>query len=223
MRRQLVAVALVAGACIAGMGEGRAYTYASPGSDPLIKGREAFLSAVTTGDWSAVETAYTAFKPDIAQLEAEDVGYAGDPGLGKAFSDAISAKDAEAAKTTLRRAIVDQIDRRLSGAEANVTTYQTCSTLVVTAQAFYQAMAGDLPPDAQKSVSVEMQTALDACGKPGVFGYGSKPADPDALKAAAAAILTSLKGSAPSNGSAPAAGSSSAPAPGPSGSTGSSQ
>lgn len=205
MRTKGIVAGLVVAAVLAGAGEGRAYTYASPQSDPLIKGREAYLTAVNNGDWAAVETAYKGFSSDMSQLSQKDVGYAGDASLDSAFTDAIANKDANAAKAALRQATVDQIDRRLSGAQANVSTYQTCSTLVVTAQAFYQAMAGDLAAGTQKSVSGDMQTALDACGKPGVFGYGSKPADPAALKTASASILAALKAGSSGGTASPAA------------------
>ncbi|MEW5422719.1 hypothetical protein [Amorphus sp. 3PC139-8] len=205
MRNKGIVAALIAVAVVAGAGEGQAYTYASPQSDPLIKGREAYLAAVNKGDWAAVETAYKGFTSDITQLSQKDVGYAGDPDLDKAFTDAIANKDADAAKAALRRATVDQIDRRLSGAQANVKTYQTCSTLVVTAEAFSSAMAGDLSSDDQKTVSGAMQSALDACGKPGVFGYGAKPADPDALKNSTQTIMTMLKGSDAGATAAPSA------------------
>ncbi|MEM9223692.1 MAG: hypothetical protein AAGB11_15025 [Pseudomonadota bacterium] len=190
--------------------EARAYSYASPQSDPLIAGREAFLSAVNSGDWSAAQTAAAAFKPDLDLLEAGDDAFAGDPGIGAAFSDAIKDKNADAAKAALRRATIDQVDRRLSGAQKNIGTYQTASTLVVTAQAFYSAMAGDLPAETQKTISKEMQAALDAVGKPGVFGYGAKPADPAALKAAYTAIMGALR---PPSSSADTGTSTAAPSP----------
>lgn len=187
-------VALVVGIlCVSGALSAHAYSYASPQSDPLIAQREAFLGAVNKGDWAAASEAVKAFEPDLKVLETGDDAFTGDPGISAAFSDAVSKKDPDAAKAALRRATVDQIERRLSGAEKNIATYQTASTLVVTAQAFYTAMAGDLSAATQKAVSAQMQAALDAVGKPGVFGYGSKPADPDAFKAAAAAILIALR------------------------------
>lgn len=175
------------------VGSAQAYSYASPQSDPLIKGREAFLSAVNSGNWSAVSTALAAFSSDITLLEKGDDAFSGDAGLGAAFSTAIKNKDADAAKKALQRATIDQIDRRLLGAKKNIATYQTASTLVVTAQAFYTAMAGDLSAATQKTVSAHLQDALDAVGKPGVFGYGSKAADPDAFAAASKAIMDALK------------------------------
>lgn len=171
-----------------------AYSYASPASDPLIVGREAYLDAVNKGDWAAVEKAVAGFKSDLDVLEKGDDAYSGDPGITKAFSDAVANKDAAAAKAALHRAYIDQIDRRLSGAEKNIKTFQTAKILVVTAQTFFTTMAGDLPADTRKTVSDAMTKALDAIGKPGVFGYGAKPADPAALKQAHAAIIAALKG-----------------------------
>lgn len=172
-----------------------AYSYASPTSDPLIKQREAFLSAVNKGDWAAAETAYKAFKPELETLAKGDDAYAGDAGVDTAFADAISDKNADAAKASLRRAYVDEIDRRLGGAEKNISNYQTAQNLVVIAQAFFQAMSGDLKPDVQKKAAAGFQNAIDAVGKPGVFGYGAQPADPAALKKAHAEIMAALKSS----------------------------
>ena len=199
--RTVLAALLVVGTIATSTTGAHAYSYASPQSDPLIAQREAFLDAVNKGDWSAASAAVTSFGPDIKVLEAGDDAFSGDPGIGAAFTDAVKNKDSDAAKAALRRATVDQIERRLSGAESNIGTYQTASTLVVTAQAFYSAMAADLPAATQKSVSAQMQAALDAVGKPGVFGYGAKPADPAAFKAAKAAILSALKPANTSTGS----------------------
>lgn len=170
-----------------------AYSYASPQSDPLIAQREAFLNALNNGDWKAASAAVTAFEPDLKILEAGDDAFSGDPGITAAFTDAIAKQDAAAAKAALRRATVDQIERRLVGAQNNINNYQTASTLVVSAQAFYSAMAADLPAATQRTISAQMQVALDAVGKPGVFGYGAKPADPAGLKAAKDAILNALR------------------------------
>ncbi|MEM9631886.1 MAG: hypothetical protein AAGA50_11210 [Pseudomonadota bacterium] len=181
------------GLVVAAVAPAHAYTYASPQSDPLIAGREAYLSAVNKGDWTAVEKAAAAFKPDLDLLESGDDAFAGDPGISAAFSDAIKNKDADAAKAALKRATIDQIDRRLSGASKNINTYQTASTLVASAQAFYTAMAGDLSAATQKTISSNLQSALDAVGKPGVFGYGAEKPNPSALDAAHKAIMAALK------------------------------
>ncbi|MEM8702846.1 MAG: hypothetical protein AAGF82_13565 [Pseudomonadota bacterium] len=181
------------GLILAVVSPSHAYTYASPQSDPLIAGREAYLTAVNGGDWAAAEKALAAFKPDLDLLEAGDDAFAGDKGISAAFSDAIKNKDADAAKAALTRATIDQIDRRLSGASKNINTYQTASTLVASAQAFYTAMAGDLSAATQKTVSSNLQAALDAVGKPGVFGYGAQKPDPSALDAAHKAIMAALR------------------------------
>ena len=192
MRHLLSAVLVIALTAFVPSGPVLAYSYASPQSDPLIKGRQAFLSAVSAGDWDKVQSIYGTFSTDIQQLEAADTSFAGAPKLGAAFTAAVSAKDADAVNGDFTRAYVDQINRRRSGAQAKIGTYTTASTLVVTAQAFFSAMQGDLSAADQKTISAEMQKALDAVGKPGVFGYGAQPADAKALEAAQKSILTVL-------------------------------
>lgn len=170
-----------------------AYSYASPTSNPLIANRAAFLKAVSQSDWGIVATSYGTMKSEIVLLEKGDGTFEGDAGLEAAFSTAISNKDSDAIKAALHRANVDDILRRLDGAEKNLKTFQTAKALVVAAQAFVTAMAGDLPPSTLKTVNAEMQKALDAVGQPGVFGYGAVPMDATAFATAHKAIVSALR------------------------------
>ncbi len=174
--------------------EGLAYSYASPQSDPLIIQRKPFLSAVNKGDWSAAQKAYSAFLPDITVLNKGDDAYPGDSGLKAAFDQALADKDATAARTVLRRAYVDQIHRRLLGTEKNIKDFQTAKILMVTARTFYLAMAGDFDGKTHQAINTAMQKALDAIGKPGVFGYGQKAPDPAAFESARKTIMSLLQG-----------------------------
>lgn len=192
MRPQLIFAAFLSLTLLAAA-PAQAYTYASPQSDPLIAGREAFLAAVNGGDWPAAEQAAATFKPDLDLLEKGEESFNGDPGISEAFTKALAAKNADAAKAALRRATIDQIDRRLSSASQNITTYQTASTLIASALAFFSALEGDLPADTRQTISAELQKALDAVGKPGVFGYGAQDPDPAALAAAHDKILSALR------------------------------
>lgn len=180
-------------------GQSQAYSYASPTSDRLITERETYLEGVNKGDWSAVDKAFEKFKHEIHELDSGEDVYAGDPGITKAFKDAISKKDAAAAKAVLQRAYVDQIERRLSGAEKNLKNYDTAKDLVAAAHALFMAMAGDLSADKRKAISGDFEKALDAVGRPGLLGFGSRKPDPAAFKKASDAIVSSLKASEPSS------------------------
>ncbi|GAB5377933.1 MAG: hypothetical protein AcusKO_43950 [Acuticoccus sp.] len=177
-----------------------AYSYASPTSDPMITEREGYLDGVNKGNWQAVETAYDAFSKEIAVLERGEHSFKGDSGLAAAFTDAIGNKDAAAARAALQRAYVDQIIRRLAAANRELKTSGSdndeAKSLLAFAQAFYTAMAGDLPADEQKAISAAFSDALDAIGRPGVLGYFSVAPDPAAMKKATDAIAAALKPSA---------------------------
>jgi len=164
-------------------GTAHAYSYAAAGAEPLIDHREALLGAIAKGDWKAADTAYQGMAADLDYLDKNE-----DAGIVKALSDAMAAKDGQAVRKVLMRAYADEIERRLRGARENLKDYQTSKILVVKAQRFYTAMAGDLPPATGKTVDDELKKALDAIGNPGVFGFGNKPADPAAFAKAHDAI-----------------------------------
>lgn len=185
-RQALLAIAL-APAALARPGAAHAYSYAAAGAEPLIDNRQALLDAAAKGDWTAAAKALHAMQPDIDYLEKNE-----DPGIARDFADAVAAKNADAVRQTLLRAYADEIERRLRGASDNLANYQTAKILVVKAQRFYAAMAGDLKPATSKTVSDELSKALAAIGNPGVFGFGRKPADRAAFDAAHKAIRQAL-------------------------------
>jgi hypothetical protein len=187
MRRLALTFAALVLAAFAGAGPGHAYSYTASGAEPLLDGREALFAAVTAGNWTAAATALTAMQPDIAYLDGHE-----DPGIAGAFAAAIAAKDAKAVQAAFTRAASAEIERRLDGARDNLTDYQTAKVLVVKAQRFSTAIAGDLAPDAGKAVAAGLQRALDAVGNPGVFGVGARKPDPAAFATARADILKAL-------------------------------
>lgn len=170
-----------------------AYSYASPKSDPLIKGRTPFLEAVDAGDWSGAETIYKSFEIKIEGMEKADGAYLGDPGIKQDFILALQIQDPEAARAVLDRAFANQINRRLLAAQLNIEDYDVASALVVIARAFLDGLQEELSPKEQKLVDEQMQLALDAVGKPGIFGFGAAEADPQAYDAALKKILAVLE------------------------------
>lgn len=194
MRRLLTLLILVATTLpLAGLGLGvatrpaLAYSYAAAGAEPLLDGREALFDAVAASDWAAARTARDAMQDDLDYLDENE-----DPGIARAFDDALAAKDAEAVRVAFNRAATDEIVRRLAGAGDNLNDYQTAKTLVVKAQRFYTAIAGDLDPDVSRKIGEDFKTALDAVGNPGVFGVGAKKPDPEAFAMAKKAIFEAL-------------------------------
>jgi hypothetical protein len=164
-----------------------AYSYAAAGAEPLLDGREALLSAVSTGNWSAADAALASLKPELTYLDQNE-----DAGVSAAFASALQAKNQKAVRDALLRASIDEIRRRLAGGRQNLTNYQTAKILVVKAERFYTAIAGDLPPDRRQPVEDGLRKALDAVGNPGVFGVGAHSPDPAAYDQATQKVLEAL-------------------------------
>jgi len=164
-----------------------AYSYAAAGAEPLLDGREALFSALSAGNWDAAQKAVDALKPEFDYLDTHE-----EPGIKKAFAEAIAAKDAAKVRAAFVLAASAEIERRINGARDNLKDYQTAKVLVVKAQRFYTAIAGDLPPEVSKAVSADLKKALDAIGNPGVFGVGAKKPDPAAFAEARNAVLKAL-------------------------------
>lgn len=165
----------------------QAYSYVAAGQEPLLQGRAALFKAVLAGDWRAAGQAFLGMKADIEYLDQHE-----DAGVLAAFTDALAARDPKAVRAAFLRAATDEIVRRLDGARDNLGTYQTAKTLVVSANAFFSAIEGDLPPGTAARVRAEMKHAIDAVGNPGVFGVGAVKADPQDFDDARTAILTAL-------------------------------
>jgi len=189
---RLVLILLIAAAALAELPliaaqPALAYSYAAAGAEPLLDGREALFAAVTAGKWDEAKTALAAMQVDLDYLDQNE-----DKGAAQAFADAVAAQDAKAVMAAFNRAASDEIVRRLNGARDNLKDYQSAKVLVVKAQRFYTAIAGDLPPDAAKLISNALTQALDAVGNPGVFGVGQRQPDPGAFASARADILKAL-------------------------------
>jgi len=183
----VAAFTAVAGPALVGTAPAHAYSYAAAGAEPLLDGREALFAAVSAGNWTDAQKAVDALKPELDYLDGHE-----DPGISKVFADALAAKDPKSVSAAFVRAASAEIQRRINGARDNLSDYQTAKVLVVKAQRFYTAIAGDLPPDASEAVADGLQHALDAVGNPGVFGVGARPADPAAFAAARIAVLKAI-------------------------------
>lgn len=164
-----------------------AYSYATARVEPLLQGREALFQAAESGFWMAVKITYQSMEPEVIYLDENDA-----PGIKAEFESALSAKDPEALRLVFNHAASVEILRRLTAAQDNIATYETAKLLVVAANNFFTAVAGDLDPAAREEISQHMVVALDAIGNPGVLGVGRRDPDPAALAGAHAAIAAAL-------------------------------
>lgn len=187
MRRHALILVAVLSTMIGMTGTCHAYSYAAAGAEPLLDGREALFSAASAGDWAGAQKALEGMKADLDYLDGHE-----DPGISKAFADALAAKDPALVKAAFVRAASAEIERRINGARDNLGNYQTAKVLVVRAQRFYTAIAADLTPEASAQVKEGLEKALDAVGNPGVFGVGARKPDPAAFAAARTEILEAV-------------------------------
>ncbi|WP_445679922.1 hypothetical protein [Radicibacter daui] len=184
------AIALALAAATAALPQpAAAYSYAAAGKEPMLDGREAILSAVQKGDWDSVGQSVTGLQGEIAYLDENEA-----KGIKAEFDKAVTDKSADQMSAALNRAFVAEIERRLNGAKDNLKDYQTAKVLVVKAKLFFDAFSGDLDPAKRKTADAGLNQALEAIGNPGIFGAGSKPANPEAFQAAEDSILTALRG-----------------------------
>lgn len=187
MQRLMMAFMLMTLAVFAG-GPAHAYSYDNAGKEPLIDGRDAIDAALDIEDWGSVAIALERLKPELDYLDTHE-----GPGISKRFQQAVAAKDQAALHATMYDAFVDEIDRRIGGARQNIAAFQTAKMLLVDAQSFYTAFAGEVPGDKRPVVTAGFTACLKALGNPGVFGVGKIPPNPDAMDDAHKAILAALR------------------------------
>ncbi|MBL0519801.1 hypothetical protein JD523_02605 [Aeromonas enteropelogenes] len=185
LRHGFIALALLAGPVLTGMGQAQAYSYAAAGKEPLIDAREQLLTAASEG-------------PDASETLkglADELGYLEQHHkveLQAPLAAAIKSKDAAATAALLNRAYKAEIERRLDGAKQNLGDYQTAKVLVVKSKRFLDLILPSLSEGDRKAAEQALAKVLDAIGNPGVFGVGAKPADAAAFAEAEKALMAVL-------------------------------
>ena len=188
MRRASLSAVFTSLLLLLGVADSSAYSYAASGVEPLIDGREAVLGALDAADFEAAREAAKALAEPIAYLD-EHFGLA----LAAELDAAFGAADASRVSRVLNRALAAEVERRLAGAAANIAAYQRAKVLVVKSKVFLDLLAPALAAEPRAVVNEAIRECLRAIGNPGVFGAGSRPADPEALARATARIERSLE------------------------------
>ncbi len=166
----------------------QAYSYSAAGKEPLIDGRETLLAAVNSGDFATGKAAYDKMAKEVLYFKME---YGVD--LDSPMRNALKAKDAEQVNRVLNQAYVEEINRRLKGAEENVGDYQVSKVLVVKSKLFLDLLTPQMDTTGRQNAEQAIQGALNAIGNPGVFGVGAAPADPEALVKYHQELMQALK------------------------------
>lgn len=185
IRHGFIALTLLAGPVLTGMGQAQAYSYAAAGKEPLIDAREQLLTAASEGQ-DASET-LKGLADELGYLEQHHKVE-----LQAPLAAAIKSKDAAATATLLNRAYKAEIERRLDGAKQNLGDYQTAKVLVVKSKRFLDVILPSLSEGDRQAADQALARVLDAIGNPGVFGVGAKPADATAFAEAEKALMAVL-------------------------------
>lgn len=185
IRHGFIALALLAGPVLTGMGQAQAYSYAAAGKEPLIDAREQLLTAASESQ-DASET-LKGLADELGYLEQHHKVE-----LQAPLAEAIKSKDAAATAALLNRAYKAEIERRLDGAKQNLGDYQTAKVLVVKSKRFLDMILPSLSEGDRQAADQALAKVLDAIGNPGVFGVGAKPADATAFAEAEKALMAVL-------------------------------
>lgn len=154
-----------------------AYSYAAAGKEPVIDGREAILQALANQDFSAAQLAVDDLHDEFTYLLNEH-----QVDLLTPMTAALENKDAVKVEAVMDRAVIEEIIRRLDGAEKNLADYQVAKVLVVKSKLFLDLVMPKLDEAHRQQATTAIQGILSAIGNPGVFGVGQAPADPKAFK-----------------------------------------
>lgn len=100
------------------------------------------------------------------------------------FEKAVDQKDQKAVLHNIHRLFAAEIQRRLMIAARNLDNYQSTKVMVMKSKRFFGVIEPELPKKQADNIAKSLQNCLNAIGKPGVFGAGQTPADPDAYQKA---------------------------------------
>lgn len=154
-----------------------AYSYSAAGKEPLIDGRNGILSGFQANDNAKVDKYFNLMKDDI-----EFLGHKFDRTLLPDFEKAIEQKDQKAVLRSIHRLYGAEIQRRLIIGARNLDNYQSVKVMVIKSKRFFDVIKPELSKNLADEIETALNKSLDAIGKPGVFGAGQTPANPEAYK-----------------------------------------
>ncbi|WCE32501.1 hypothetical protein [Vibrio sp. SCSIO 43137] len=150
-----------------------AYSYAAAGKEPLIEGRETIINALAANDFTTVTSAVAELKEEFDYLLSDH-----NVDLSTPMQQAIAEKSEQKVEQVMDQAVVEEIIRRLDGAEKNLGDYQVAKVLVVKSKLFLDLIMPKLSEANRTKANSAIQGVLASIGNPGVFGVGQAPADP---------------------------------------------
>lgn len=166
-----------------------AYSYAAAGKEPVIDGREAIMQALANNDFTAVQLAVDGLHEEFTYLLNEH-----QVDLLTPMAQALENKDAAKVEAVMDRTVIEEIVRRLDGAENNLGDYQVAKVLVVKSKLFLDLIMPKLDEAKRQQATTAIQGVLGAIGNPGVFGVGQAPADPEAFEQQRELLINAISG-----------------------------
>jgi len=166
-----------------------AYSYAAAGKEPLIDGRETILQALSVGDYKVVALTVNDLKEEFDYLLSDH-----NVDLRTPMMIAVKEKNARVVENIVDQAVVEEIIRRLDGANDHLTDYQVAKVLVVKSKLFLDLISAKLDDENRNMANLAIQGVLESIGNPGVFGVGQAPADPEMFTLEKNKLLSAIEG-----------------------------
>jgi len=164
-----------------------AYSYSAMGNEPVIEGREAMLIAIGDKNFSEVRVALTTFQDELKYFEKNH------DDLLEKFQIAIEQKNGSQIENLLDRTIYAVIERRLTKAYEELSSYQVAKVLVMKSKLYLDILSPQLSELDKKNALEAMSAILKSIGNPGVFGVGQTLADPEIFKKNKTVLFAALK------------------------------
>ncbi|MFQ5847036.1 MAG: hypothetical protein ACE5IQ_05090 [Candidatus Methylomirabilales bacterium] len=174
-----------------------AYGYGYGGKkDPVIQAYKAINKALKASPmrWNDVEKRFGKIRGVVAKMDSDyQAGLVGpmEAAIQAGGEGTDQTRHAESLVDSFHRTFFFLIRHKLENAEALLQDFGKAKALVASAKNYYAILApvvkkGERAADAE--VRKAFGDAMKALGRPGAFGFGKKPPDPDRFRAAAGQI-----------------------------------
>jgi len=180
---------LILGLCCCIMAiQSHAYSYANAGKEPLLEAREAILGALTQADYAQATLVLQNNAALFQYLQAHHA-----PDLMTSLQQGLAHKQPKAVYNALNRAMSAEVERRLQAASTQLSHTQVAKVLVIKVKRYTDIMLVDYTAAQKKALNGALKGCLKAIANPGIFGVGSRSADPVAFAQHQAAVISILQ------------------------------
>ncbi|WP_421863789.1 hypothetical protein [Motiliproteus sp.] len=172
----------------------QAYSYAAKGREPVLEGWLAISQALSRGHAESAARAMEDLRDELIWMESER-----DAPLVWPLDQAIREQNFNQAAATFVDAFISLIDLRLEDAATELDNYQLAKVKVVKSGLFLDTLLNDpdllgqrIKPQDKLDARQALERCLEALGKPGLFGSGKTPANPDHFQQAQQQLIDIL-------------------------------